>query len=122
MKAEQNLPVKLAVRVNIRQKQEEPPIAIKVALLVHTSAIPPPHPNTIKHPIVPFAVLVDIRIQLEEPPIAIFALEAQTFVIPPTQPNTIKLTIVPFAVLAHIQHRLAQPNALVAVSVNILMI
>jgi len=112
-----HLIAQFVVRANIRRTTEESPIAIKVAVLAHTSVIPPLPPNTMSKTIVPFAVLVNIQSLLEEQTIAIFVLPAHTSLIPPPQPNTIKKTIVPFAALENIPQPTEEPPIVIKVAV-----
>jgi len=89
-----HLSAQFVVLANIRRAQEESPIAIKVAVLVHTLVIPLLPPNTMNKMIVPFAALVNIRQTTGEPPIVIFAWLAHTSVIPPPPPSTMEKTTV----------------------------
>jgi hypothetical protein len=112
--------VPFAAPVNIRQPLEEPLIAIKVALLAHSSVIPPLQPNTMNNAIAKFAVLVNIRQPAEEPPNAMkIALLARTSVIPLPQANTMDKTTVLIVVLARTQHQVGLVIVQFAVPVNI---
>ena len=94
--------VQYVALVNIRQLQEEPVTATRVAALARTSVIPRLPPNTTKNPIVSCAVLVNIQHLPEEQQIAIHVPPASTTAMPQTDASTTKNPIASFAVLVSI--------------------